>query len=297
MRPLRAMVPNDLGHAVIRTERFNRRPDRIGLAGGIHPGSRIVVADRREDEPRREDRSPDRSVEAEIPGATKEAHAMGSPYRILIVEDEPSLRLVFRTALQSDEYLLTTAADGETALSFLEQDPADLVLLDLRMPGMDGLEVLRRLREEGNEVPVVIITAHDSVPNVVQAMRLGAIDFVSKPLTPETLRRVVAEVLARHAQGEPRPARAAGAGRPPDALSSAKRALNHRLFQRARGLLLMAIAENPDSPEPHYLMGVLHELQHEPKAASRAYQDALRVDPDYEPARLHRMKFDTGKRA
>ena len=120
---------------------------------------------------------------------------------------------------------------------------------------------------------------------------------MSKPLTPETLRRVVAEVLARHAQGEPRPARAAGAGRPPDALSSAKRALNHRLFQRARGLLLMAIAENPDSPEPHYLMGVLHELQHEPKAASRAYQDALRVDPDYEPASLHRMKFDTGMRA
>ena len=52
MHPLRAMVPNDLGHAVNRTERFNRRPDRIGFAGGIHPGSRIVVADRREVEPR-----------------------------------------------------------------------------------------------------------------------------------------------------------------------------------------------------------------------------------------------------
>ena len=68
MHPLRAMVPNDLGHAVNRTERFNRRPDRIGFAGGIHPGSRIVVADRREVEPRREDRSPDQSVDAEIPG-------------------------------------------------------------------------------------------------------------------------------------------------------------------------------------------------------------------------------------
>jgi DNA-binding response OmpR family regulator len=85
----------------------------------------------------------------------------------LIVEDDPNVRLVFRTALESNEYLLSTAKDGETALRYLKHDPADLVLLDLQMPEMGGMEVLRRLREAGNAVPVVIVTAYDSVPNVV----------------------------------------------------------------------------------------------------------------------------------
>src|SRR5206468_1251988 len=157
------------------------------------------------------------------------------------------------TALESNESLLSTADDGKMALRHLEHDPYDLVLLDLQMPGLDGMEVLRRPRDAGNRVPVAIITAHDGVPNVVQAMRLGAIDFIPKPLTPEALRKVVAEVVARHARVESRPARAAAALRPPDALASAKWALNHRLFDRAGVLLHEAIQENPNSAEPRYL--------------------------------------------
>ena len=63
-----------------------------------------------------------------------------------------------------------------------------LVLLDLRMPGLGGMETLRQLRDTGNAVPVVIITAHGTIPDSVQAMKLGAVDFLSKPITPETLR-------------------------------------------------------------------------------------------------------------
>ena len=122
---------------------------------------------------------------------------------LLIVDDEPNVRLVFRTALESSDYSVATAEDGETALRWLKASPADLVLLDLSMPGMDGMDVLKRLRDEGNNVPVVIITAHGSVPNAVQAMKLGAIDFLAKPLTPEELRRVVADVLQRHAARPP----------------------------------------------------------------------------------------------
>jgi DNA-binding NtrC family response regulator len=119
--------------------------------------------------------------------------------RVMIVEDEPNVRLVLRTALISNDYLLSTAEDGETALRYLRQEPADLVLLDLRMPGLDGLALLRRLRAEGNGVPVVILTAHGSVDEAATASKLGAVDFLTKPMTPDALRKVVAEVLGRHA--------------------------------------------------------------------------------------------------
>ena len=108
---------------------------------------------------------------------------------ILIVDDEPNVRLVFRTTLESSGYKTSSAEDGETALMWLENTHFDLVLLDLQMPVMDGMEVLEGLREAGKDVPVVIVTAHGSVPNAVQAMKLGAIDFLSKPLSPDRLRR------------------------------------------------------------------------------------------------------------
>ena len=124
---------------------------------------------------------------------------MSGASKILIVDDEPNVRLVFRTALEASGYDVTEAADGELALEALEAGPVDLIFLDLRMPGMDGLEVLRRLRDLGNHTPVVIVTAHGDVPNAVQAMKLGAIDFLSKPLSPELLRKIALEVLSRHA--------------------------------------------------------------------------------------------------
>ncbi len=216
---------------------------------------------------------------------------MSGSQRILVVEDEPNVRLVFRTALESKEYAISTAPDGETALMWLGQEAFDLVLLDLQMPGMGGMEMLGRLREQGNDIPVVIISAHDQAPNVVQAMRLGAIDFLAKPLTPDALRRAIAEVILRESVHRTE----VEAGKPVSLLSSAKRALGHRLFHRAGVLLREAIKENPGTAEPRYLLGVLHELEGKARAASDAYRDALRVDPEYEPAKLDLMKFNVGK--
>ena len=139
--------------------------------------------------------------------------------RILIVDDQPNVRLVFRTALESAGYSVSEVEDGASALDRLEESPADLVLLDLKMPGIGGMETLRRLRDAGNDVPVVIVTAHGSIPDAVQAMKFGAIDFLSKPLRPEALRKVVGEVFRRHAhpasRREPAPRPPARRNRPP----------------------------------------------------------------------------------
>jgi DNA-binding NtrC family response regulator len=88
-------------------------------------------------------------------------------------------------------YTVWEAGDGRTALELIHERPFAVVLLDLRMPGIDGLEILRLLKDEGVEVPVVVVTAHGSIPDAVEAMKLGAVDFIPKPLSPETLRRVV----------------------------------------------------------------------------------------------------------
>jgi DNA-binding NtrC family response regulator len=129
----------------------------------------------------------------------------GGPSRILIVDDEPSIRLGFRVALEVAGYEVAEAADGAAALEQLRNDPADLALLDLWMPLLDGMGTLRCLRDEGIDVPVVVVTAHGSIPLACQAMKLGAVEVLPKPVEPAALRQTVFEALVRraHAGCEP----------------------------------------------------------------------------------------------
>lgn len=223
---------------------------------------------------------------------------MSKPANILIVDDEPNVRLMFRTALASSGYQVTMAEDGTTALDWLAGGKADVILLDLHMPGMDGMDVLRRLRESGDDTPIVIVTAHGNVPNAVQAMKLGAIDFLTKPLTPDKLRATVADVIERqadrkHAAESPPavPEPITAASQFADDLRRAKRALNRCAFDEAEVFLKQAIALNPSSAETHNLMGVLHECRNEHDASYREYKAALKADRHYAPARHNLTRY------
>jgi DNA-binding NtrC family response regulator len=217
---------------------------------------------------------------------------------ILIVDDEPNVRLVFRTALESTGYRIVEATDGEEALSTLETSSPDLVILDLQMPRLNGMATLRQIREMEIEIPVVIVTAHGRVPDAVEAMRLGAIDFLSKPLTPDELRKVVSEVIDRHAPGRaisgPREAETeiiTKEARFYDNMTRAKRALNRRSFAEADVYLKQAIGLEPHSADAHNLKGVLHELRNEHDASYREYRAALKADRCHEPARHNMMRY------
>ena len=221
---------------------------------------------------------------------------MNRPTRLLIVDDEPNVRLVFRTALESTGAEIAAAEDGESALAWLQGHAVDLVLLDLRMPGLGGQEVLEGLRKAGNDVPVIVITAHGSVPDAVAAMKLGAIDFLSKPITPEALRRAIAEVLDRHLDrgldqtrpaGEPAPTVSPFA----EHLRKAKRAINGRHLDDAETYLRQAIGLVPASAEAHNLMGVLHEVRGEHDDSYRSYRAALKAERDYEPAMRNMRRY------
>lgn len=132
--------------------------------------------------------------------------------RILVVEDEPQLRNLLRLYLEREGHLVTDAGDGPTALAAYDADGADLVILDLMLPGMQGETVLEALRDAG-DVPVLITSAKRSDAERIAGLRAGADDYLAKPFNPHELTARVAAILRR--------TRAAGAGGPPPILSLA----------------------------------------------------------------------------
>ena len=123
-----------------------------------------------------------------------------NPLRILIVDDEPPIRRFLKTALGAQDYRVEEAGDGESALEFLKRNPVDLVILDLGLPGMDGLELIRRLRGEGAAMPIVILSSRDDEAGKVQALDLGADDYVSKPFGMEELSARIRTALRHRLQ-------------------------------------------------------------------------------------------------
>jgi DNA-binding response OmpR family regulator len=118
--------------------------------------------------------------------------------RILIIDDEENIRRVTRLTLQAAGYEVGEAADGERGLeAFGDGSSWDAVLLDQRMPGMDGLETLRHIKDRRPEARVIMSTAYASIELAVDAMKLGATDFVRKPMTPEIVRNAVAAALSK----------------------------------------------------------------------------------------------------
>ena len=124
--------------------------------------------------------------------------------KILVVDDERAVRESLRRALELEGYEIELAADGREALSLLMDDhpQPDAVILDVLMPGVDGLEVCRRLREAGNRVPVLMLTARDEVQNRVAGLDAGADDYVTKPFALEELLARVRALLRRTTNGD-----------------------------------------------------------------------------------------------
>lgn len=115
---------------------------------------------------------------------------------VLVVDDDPDIRLLLRLELSAEGHQIVEAGDGEAALAALEEEPVDLVVLDLMMPVVDGWEVLRAL-DPGSAPPVVVITAlaSDGDRHVAELLELGALDVIAKPFDPGWLVRLANAVL------------------------------------------------------------------------------------------------------
>ena len=117
--------------------------------------------------------------------------------KILIVEDEPQLARFVQLELEHEEYETVISGDGREGLTLAEGGGFDLILLDIMLPGLNGLEVLRRLRKAEDHTPVIMLTARDSVMDKVSGLDMGADDYITKPFAIEELMARIRAVLNR----------------------------------------------------------------------------------------------------
>jgi len=123
-------------------------------------------------------------------------HMKESPYKILIVDDEASFRNSLKGALKKD-YKVTEAASSEAAIKKVLESPPDVVLLDISMPGVDGLETLTKIREHDDYIAVIMVTAYGEIKTVVQAINQGAVDYLTKPIDMDELQIAISKALER----------------------------------------------------------------------------------------------------
>ena len=113
--------------------------------------------------------------------------------KILVVDDEEDVRRLLTESLRREGFQVAAAGSGREALALVQEEPPDLIILDLVMPEMDGIETLRRLRERGVAAKVVVLTAYGTAQQVREAMALGVGEFIGKPFDLDRLIRIVAE--------------------------------------------------------------------------------------------------------
>ena len=189
-----------------------------------------------------------------IPNAV---HDVSLSLRILIVEDHDDLADALRANLRSEGYQASVASDGRQALAMVRADPPDIVVLDLGIPGLDGLALLSRLRAEGHWCPVLILSARDSDSDKVEGFRLGADDYVTKPFRTLELmarvdamaRRVVRERVAASLQPAP-------AAEPDASLLTLQQVMSACGLTERQAEVALLIAEGRSNPEIAGRLGI-----------------------------------------
>src|SRR5579859_7625125 len=121
--------------------------------------------------------------------------------RVLVVDDKPAVRRALERALALDQYEVSLASDGREAIDAIAADPPDAVVLDIVMPGIDGLEVTRRIRKAGDRTPILILTARDAVDDRVTGLDEGADDYLVKPFALRELQARLRALLRRSGDG------------------------------------------------------------------------------------------------
>lgn len=189
---------------------------------------------------------------------------------ILIVDDEQTIRLGFSVALRSAGFDVEMAADGREAVDLAAKSPLDCIVIDLRMPGMDGLQAATELRESGFAAPIVLASAFADHATAVAAIGAGITDFLTKPVKPSQLRYAVNHALSRHVRFTQ-----AGYGShveiPPGLLRAyAKYCLSQRRLEDAKVALQMATSEGNDL-QSLLLLGALYEREGNAKRAGEFF--------------------------
>lgn len=181
---------------------------------------------------------------------------------VLIVDDTKSIRTLLTTCLELNGYRTIAAKNGTEALEAFRANQIDLAFLDIKMPGLSGTEVLRKIRSFGIDIPVVIMTAFATVKNAVECTRLGAVAYLQKPFTADKVKAVLAELncgvndtlnsIERY-------------------IASAKELIAKQDLDEALKLLKTALSMDIECGEIYSLIGMVYELKGEIESANKFY--------------------------
>lgn len=199
--------------------------------------------------------------------------------RVLVVDDEKNVRLTLRQALEDLGLTVEIATDGTEALARLNETDYDLMLLDLRMPGLSGMETLEHVRRQHPDLPVVIVTAHGTVKNAVQAMRRGAVDVLLKPISLDALRTLVDQVIRE-------PSASPNATPYEEWMQLATWHLRYQRTEAARHCLNEALNQDETRPAAHTMLGILEGAEGNTEAARQHLEAAVARDGDPAMAQL-----------
>ncbi len=200
-----------------------------------------------------------------------------SQVHILVVDDERNIRNNLGMVLEAEGYKVDTVSNGDDALLRVKEGRYDIVFADIQMPKMDGLELLRYLRGLRPKMQVVMLTAYGTAKRAVEAMKLGAVDFLEKPFDPKAIQLLCQEILERQKIGV--------SGTVDEFLHLAELARERKAFTEARIHLKSAMMRDLTRPEPYYQLGELAEIDGQTPQAVQYYYMALAAQPAFEPAR------------
>lgn len=198
--------------------------------------------------------------------------------KILIVDDESNIRLGLNKCLAKEGYYIEEASNGEEALQLIYNKKYDLILMDVQMPELNGFDVLKRIRKFGNSTRVIMMTAFGTVEMAVDSMKIGAVDFLSKPFTISKVRDVVKEVLDKDMnilRVDKDISRY---------IEEARDAIFNKDYDKAKFCLKEALVNDSSSAEIQNLLGVIEEKTGDRQLAQKYYRAALSLGPTYEPA-------------
>lgn len=177
--------------------------------------------------------------------------------KVLVVDDTKNIRMLLTTCLELKHYRVLIAADAKSAIDIVqkEKDSIDIIFLDIRMPEMNGTEVLKIIREMGVKCPVIIMTAYATVKNAVDCTKLGAVAYLQKPFSTDRVNSILDEIFTSEEMYSENLAYSEENA----LIVKSKKSLENQNFEEAHNTLKMALALNPYNKEIYYLIGEVNK--------------------------------------
>ncbi len=185
--------------------------------------------------------------------------------KVLIVDDTKNIRMILTKCLELEGYEVLTASDGTQALELFMTHSFDLAFLDIKLPGVRGTEVLKRIREKGIKTPVIIITAYATVKNAVDCTNLGAVAYVQKPFSADKIRNVLLDFENSSLSSK-------NEENSDSFILRAKSYLDADEFEKSLDFAQKALAKDVENPELYLLISRAYRGMGNEKSAERFYQ-------------------------